>query len=127
LQELGLEPQQIRDLLTQEDPPLFAFSGGLGDYQQLGNPNPIFETLAAFGVSGTAAYDFLQEYGGASAAFESLLTNLYVPSEATLGNAIGSGDFSAFREEALRQLPDDIADALRPYLNAPANTEYFEN
>jgi len=126
LQELGLEPEQIRELLTQTEPPLFAFSGGLGDYQQLGNPNPIFETLAAFGMSGDAAFEFLQEYGGASAAFENIIADPYY-AEASLGNALGSGDFSAFREHALDQLPDDIADALRPYLNAPANTEYFEN
>ncbi|WP_375773298.1 hypothetical protein NR798_21265 [Archangium gephyra] len=125
LQELGLEPEQIRELLTQTEPPLFAFSGGLGDYQQLGNPNPIFETLAAFGVTGDAAFEFLQEYGGASAAFESIIADPYY-AEASLGNALASGDFSTFREHALDQLPDDIADALRPYLNAPANTEYFE-
>jgi hypothetical protein len=126
LKDLGLEPEQIRELLTQTEPPLFAFSGGLGEYQQLGDPNPIFDTLAAFGMSGDEAFEFLQEYGGASAAFAAILANPY-SADASLGNAIDSRDFSAFREEMLRQLPDDIADALRPYLNAPANTEYFEN
>ncbi|WPB72978.1 hypothetical protein KYC5002_28425 [Archangium violaceum] len=124
LQELGLEPEQIRELLTQTEPPLFAFSGGLGEYMPLGNPNPMFDTLAAFGLSGDEAFRFIQEHGDALAAFESI--NPYYD-EASLGNAVASGDFSAFREEVLRQLPGDIADALRPYLNAPPNTEYFEN
>ncbi len=127
LQGLGLEPRQIRDLLTQLEPPLFAFSGGLGDYVPLGNPNPIFETLAAFGVEGNDAYEFLQEYGGAAAAFEDIIANPYADPAASLGNAVQSGDFSAFREQALDLLPDDIADALRPFLEAEANTEYFEN
>jgi exonuclease VII small subunit len=126
LQELGLEPEQIRELLTQLDPPLFAFSSGLGEYEPLGNPNPIFETLAAFGVSGTAAFEFLEQYGTNSFAFQDLIGQPYDP-EASLGNAVGSGDFARFREEALRRLPDEIADALRPYLNAQANTEYFDN
>ncbi|HEX5751587.1 MAG TPA: hypothetical protein VFZ09_35525 [Archangium sp.] len=126
LQELGLEPEQIRELLTQTDPPLFAFSGGLGDYVPFGNPNPMFETLAAFGLSGDEAFRFLQEHGGALAAFDTVIADPY-NAEASLGNALASGDFSAFRENALERLPDDIADALRPYLNAQPNTEYFEN
>ncbi|WNG57261.1 hypothetical protein F0U59_22680 [Archangium gephyra] len=126
LQELGLEPEQIRELLTQTEPPLFAFSGGLGDYVPFGNPNPMFETLAAFGLSGDEAFRFIQEHGDALAAFETVIADPY-NAEASLGNALASGDFSAFREHALDVLPDDVADALRPYLNATPDTEYFEN
>ncbi len=126
LQELGLEPEQIRELLTQTEPPLFAFSGGLGDYTPFGNPNPMFETLAAFGLSGDEAFRFIQEHGGASSAFESIIADIY-NADASLGNALASGDFTAFREHALDRLPDDVADALRPYLNRQPNTEYFEN
>jgi hypothetical protein len=126
LQELGLEPEQIRELLTQTEPPLFAFSGGLGDYVPFGNPNPMFETLAAFGLSGDEAFRFLQEHGGALAAFDTVIADMY-NADASLGNALASGDFSAFREHALDVLPDDVADALRPYLNRQPNTEYFED
>ncbi|AKJ03198.1 hypothetical protein ATI61_118132 [Archangium gephyra] len=126
LQELGLEPEQIRELLTQTDPPLFAFSGGLGDYVSFGNPNPMFDTLAAFGLTGDEAFRFIQEHGDALAAFDTVIADPN-NTDASIGNALRSGDFSAFREHALDVLPDDVADALRPYLNRPPNTEFLEN
>lgn len=126
LKELGLEPAQIRELLTQTDPPLFGFSGGLGDYTSYGNPNQMFETLAAFGLSGDAAFEFLQEHGEQFAVFQDVFSNPIAPPEAMLGNALESGDFSAFREAALQVLPDDIVEDLEQYQDEPANTGYFE-
>ncbi|WP_375754519.1 hypothetical protein [Corallococcus exercitus] len=124
MQALGLDPLQVREVLTQTEPPLFAFSDGLGSYEPIGNARFLFETVAAFGLSGDAAFEFIQEHGNALSAFEQV--DQYALPESSLGAATSTGDFSAFREEALRLLPDDIAEDLEPYLDATPNTEFFE-
>ncbi|WP_207057711.1 hypothetical protein [Corallococcus macrosporus] len=124
MQALGLEPRQVRELLTQTEPPLFAFSDDLGSYEPMGNARFLFETVAAFGLSGDAAFEFIQENGDALSAFEQV--DQYALPESSLGAAISSGDFTPFREEALRLLPDDIAEDLEPYLDATPNTAFFE-
>jgi hypothetical protein len=121
---LGLKPEQIHDLLTRNRPPLFAFSDGLGSYMVVSRPNSIFNALAAFGLSGDDAYAFLSKYGGAQAAFDGL-SNGFVDPQASLGRALDTGDFSRYRENALRMLPGGIADELRRH-QGPANRQYFD-
>ncbi|MHA7633891.1 hypothetical protein [Corallococcus sp. M7] len=75
-------------------------------------------------MGGDAAFEFIQENGNALSAFEQV--DQYALLESSLGAAISSGDFAAFREEALRLLPNDIAEDLEPYRDAAPNTEFFE-
>ena len=126
MQALGLTPPQIRGLLTQTEPPLFAFSEGPGHYELIGDAEPLFQTVAAFGLSGEAAFKFIQEHGNALSGFEGAVQRANEDWDASLGLATSTGDFSAFREVVLAALPDDIAEALEPHLDATPNTGFFE-